>query len=43
MQVGPRGKAQMVGCIAGSGAAEQEEEKMPVSSDIVGQERCSAP
>ena len=39
MQVGPLGKAQMLGCIAGSGAAEQEEEKMPASSGIEGQER----
>ena len=43
MQVGPLGKAQMLGCIAGSGAAEQEEEKMPASSDFEGQERWSAP
>ena len=43
MQVGPLGKAQMLGCIAGSGAAEQEEEKMPASSGIEGQERWRAP
>jgi hypothetical protein len=43
MQVGPHGKAQMLGCIAGSGAAEQEEEKMPASPGIEGQERWRAP
>lgn len=43
MQVSPLGKAQMVGCIAGSGAAEQEEEKIPTSPGIEEQERWRAP